>query len=472
MKSLHRILALGTTLTTLALCATYSNAAQITAAQETTAISNLKPVYSYATSDTYRLTSISDTLSDMDGMSLAAATAVTGTSSYWYGDSSNNLFAMATAGSTWRTLTATSVPASWSASGTVVLSGTIENGATQGSPTVVLTITLTKTGSPADLTQAQLFNLLTSSTVTGITATTALTAISLGTAIGTTTAKWDVKGYISTGTAQTLDPLSLSVQWAGTTTAGTSLAFTTALLNLHTWNPSTGIPTAQSLTFTKDGRSLTIGNLNPSNFAKTAGIAAGVMNTLTAGLGGGSIKKLNVANVGFYNDIPSSISTIRGKLTATPGSNSINEQNNLNAAAAIAKAGFAVGDFTTTADTNKYGLLALTTSNVTSASWDIINGTTLRVLGTVGSGVPKYFSCSLSGIEVVKDDTNSVLRFNSPDNDAIFVKAFDSTGLDTSANATVPTGNRDDLLALQLLSKLSSTATIAKLTMGEIIAAL
>lgn len=468
MRSFNRILALGTTLTSLALCAGNSYGAQITAPQELTAITDLKPVYSYATTDTYRITDISNPLSDMDNMAMGAATASTGTSSYWYMDGSNNLFALTTSSNIWRTFNLNSISSSWSASDTIVLPETINNGSAQGSPAVGLTITLTKTGTPSPLTSTQLYSVLSASTVSAITATTALTAISLG---GTQPTGWAIKAYVHLGTAQTLDPVSMNVNWASTTSTGTALTFTSALTNLHTWNLAGASTTAKSAIFTVNGRSIDL-NTYPGLYARTAGIGAGLLSTLTTGLNGGLVKRINVGGLGHGNDITSGISTLRGKLTASPGSNSANEQNNLNAEAAIAKAGFAIGDFTTTADSNKYGLLAVTASNVTSATWDVTGGTTLRILGTVGSAVPKYFTCSLNGIEVVKDDTNAVLRFNSTDGDAIFVKAFDSTGLDTSAVTTVANGNRDDLLALQLVGKLSAVATINKLTMGEIIAAL
>lgn len=469
MKLFTRILALGTTLSTLALNV---QAAQptITQAQEVTAINNLKPVYAYATTDAYNLSAVFDPLSDMDGMSMGNATAVANTSSYWYGDSSNNLYAMATAGGIWRTFVASGVATSWSASGTVVLNGSIENGATQGSPTVVLTITLTKTGTPANLTQAQLWSALQSSTVAGITATTALTAISLGT-VGTATNGWGIKAYVSTGAAQTLDPLSLSIQWAGTTAAGTALNFTTALANLHTWNPSTGIITNGSFVLTKDGRSMTISGMNASGFAKTAGIASGIMNALSAGLGGGTIKRINVAKVGFYSDIPTNVGLLRGKLTATPGSNSANEQANIVADTAFKKSTFVVGGFTTTADSSNYGLAALTASNITSVTWDVVSGPIMRATGAVGSAAAKLFTCNLSGIKVVKVGTNEVLRFTSADGDSFWVKTYDSTGLDTSSDTSVLAADQDDLLAYQLLNKLNGVTTINKLTLDAIVSA-
>lgn len=470
MKSLNRILALGTTLTTLALSITTSFASQplITASQELTAIGDLRPVYPYATTDAFNVSAVSDPFSDMETMTLGTAQAATGSNQYWFLDGSGNLQALATSSSNWRTLTTTSLASSWNATTTVSVTETYNNGSSVGSAGFVIGMILTKTGTVADLTKTQLMTFLQAST------TSAITAVSSGTAVALTGAPatgWSVKLYMSTGTALTLDPIVTNIQWTGTTTSGSTLNFTSALSGLHTWNNGSGYSNPKSLTFTLNGRSFSVGGISLSSMAKTSGISAGIMNTLTAGLNGGTIHRLNVANVAFYSDIPTSISNIRGKLKASPGSTSANELLNLAVDAAVKKSTYVIGGFTTTADSSKYGLVAFTASDITSVTWDILNGTTLRATGTVGSAPAKAFTCDMSGITTFKAGTAEVQRFSSIDGDSFWLKVVNATGLDTSADTSVGASSLDDLLVMQLLNKLSSTTTITKKTLEAIVAA-
>lgn len=475
MKSSNRILVLGTTLTCLTLTPSAIQASQpvITAAQELTAIQNLKPVYAYGSSDQFSITSLYDAFSDMDTMTMG--TAASSTPSYW-SLSSNTLNCLATQSATWVTFGVGSLASSWAATTSISIPETVNNGATVGSPARVITLYLKATGTPAALTQAQVQSALQSSTVTAIPAgATNAAAVTL---IGATklnvsgTSNWDVMAYVSTGTALTLDPLSATCTWNGLTSGNATLAFNTALpaANVLGINPTSGIPTSFSLPFVLQGRTLTM-SINPSVLSKTTGIIPAICSSLTAGLGGGTIHRINVANQSFMDDIPTALASYRNKLTATPGSNSCQAISNTNMKALVTKAGFVVGSFTTTVDTNKWGLVYYGPASLTSVSWGInpTNSTNLQLTGTIG-GAAKTFTFNLAGLQTINSSTNTVLQATSTDGEAVFMKAFDATGCDVSADTSVPSAYLPSLLTMEMLQIMSGVATVSSLTEAGFIA--
>lgn len=475
MRYFKNVMTFGTALSGLVVCTNEIGAAQISALQEVQAIHDLAPAYQAQTTDPVSIVDLDDTQSDMDNLIFGAATATN--PSYWYLDGSNNLFAQSSVGNVWRTYRASSVPASWSASGNLVLTESVNDGATPGSPTYTLTIILTKVGTIANLTQAQLGSFLSTATVTSLAAAntgTALTAT--GVIVGTATNGWLGKawGSASNGTtpaAFTLDPMSMTLNWATTTSGGSALNFTTSLNNLHTWNLATNSTTTESVVLTVNGRSLSLSVL-PAQLTRTSATAPGIASSLLYALTNSVPKKLDVTTKSFLSDIPSGISLLRTLTQSSPsGSEAVMFQSL--AQLAVASSHFVIGGFTTKADTNNYGLVSLTSSSLSSLSWSVDNKSLIATgkIGASGQSVP--FTCDLTGIKVVKAGTNEVLKFLSADGQfAFWVKTFDSTGLDTSGVSTIPASSQDNLLAMQLLNKLSSTATISALTLNGFISAI
>lgn len=421
-------------------------------------IGKIDPVYRYAATDGVRLTELSGTSStELDNASIGTASMTTGTGIYWELDSSNNLRAHASLANAWRTFKLASVTSSWNATTTLSLAEDVRDGSSGPGSPYALKIILTKasTGSPADLTRAVLASFLAKSTTKAFTASSSGTALTSSSAL---TTGWTAKAYAEDGSAAavavTLDPVSLGIGVNVTPLGGTAVSFTTAVSSLYDWNVATNATTAKDVNFNAaSGRTMKM-KLYPGTFVHTAGISDGLLAAINA-----MPARVSQTNKSYLGGLASSLDSVLALFDSSAPA-SLKTGFNVLAKAAVASSNTAIGDFTTTADTNKFGLVTLGGTNLTSVTWSA-NNKSLVATGKYGSGAAKDFTVDLTSIEVVKAGTNEVLELKSSDGDAIWIKCVDATGYDTSANTTVSASSRDSLLVLQLLNAVGSTATIA-----------
>lgn len=462
MRSFSRILLLGTVVT---LGATTSGmAAQnpgVTLTQENQAIADISPNYRYAATDAFRINDIES--NDLDNAYIGAATLTTNSDVYWRLNS-NTLYATASVAGAWKTFSGT-VSASYSASGTITLNEATSDGAAVGSPVYHINLILTATGTPAALTQANLVSFLrTSLTKTWAASNTGTALVGTGLTTG-----WAVKAYgdnASTAMAMTIDPIDMVASLSVTTTASaTPVTFTAALTGLDAWNVTTASTTTQPVLFTAANGRVIEFDVVPAQLTRAAGIGSTFLSSLTAL----PIKRLSLTNKNFLNPLPTSVSDLRAITQASP-SGSLKAMYNTIASNSVAAAGTVIGDFTTKVGTTKWGLVALTPSGLASGAWSN-SGSTVTFNAKVGSGVAKDFTCSLAGKTTIKTGTNEVVQFTAADGDAFWIKCFDATGLDATADTTIAVSQQPDLLAMQLVNTMSAQATIANASLSAIVTA-
>jgi hypothetical protein len=380
-----------------------------------------------------------------------AATAIT-THSRWTVDASDRLYALVSTGGAWRTLRSAALAASWNASDTVVLTEITRDGTSGPASPYTLTITLTKatTGTPADLLRDPLVTFLKRSTTSALTVGTAGGTILAGTPALTT--GWAARALLADGAAApvlpaTLDPIAMTMTVNVTPQVGTAIPFSATVSELQGLNvlPS-DITEKREIFLTAPGSRSMKFDVYPATLPRDVSVSAALINAFNA-----TPRRLNQTDNSFLNPLPTALSDVLALMDSTPPAN-IKAGLNGMAKAAVSGAGFVIGDFTTTADTNKLGLVALASDDITSVTWTA-EGSILKAIGTIGTGRAKEFTCDLSTIEVVDSSTNSVLEFVSVDGDAFWVKCVDATGYDTSADTSVTAADRDALLALQLASR-------------------
>src|SRR5437868_4313902 len=128
MRSLSRVLTIGSALTSIVISTNTTWASQsstLTLAQELSAINDIAPSYTYLATDPIQITDVSQGTSDMDQLLLGTATATSPI--YWYADNSNNLLTTGVVGSAWKTFSGAPA-ASWNATTTESLTETTSNG--------------------------------------------------------------------------------------------------------------------------------------------------------------------------------------------------------------------------------------------------------------------------------------------------------------------------------------------------------
>lgn len=446
---------------------------QITLAQELQAIRELLPTYQAQETDPVGIKGVEDNQADMDGLLFGTAT-LTG-SSYWLVDTAASKARVTfTRDDEWKTYEATGLPSSWSASGNIVFTETKSNGATPGAPSYTVTIILTRTGAPANLTIAQLKTFLSAAPVTTLAAANTGTALTStgGLVAGTAAAGWTAKAWASgsngtTPVATVLDPISTTLNVATTSPVSGSILFTTAIKDMDTWNVAVNATTAFPIQLTANGRGLTL-NVYPGQFVRTsatsAGIATGLVNVINTRMP----KRLDAINTAFLGDIPTAVAWIRSLIDSSPSGSTVSMLQS-KVENSIAAASFVIGDFTTTADSNNYGLIAFTPAAISSVTWKQDNKKIIAT-GKIGVGGKNVdFTCDLAGKTVIKDDTNQVIKFVSTDGQSAFwVKSFDSTGLDTSGETSINASQKETFLASQVLALLEGVTSIDATTMNAL----
>lgn len=455
-------LALGISLSTLMMVSTQTWAAVTeTETEITDAISKISPYYKVTTSDTSLYEEIDTTgvTNALNLYSLGTFAQTTAADVLWELDSNNDLYAHTATGNAWRTFKAASVAASWNASSTVTLAETVRDGAAGPGSPYSLVLTLTKTGTPADLTRAILAAFLAKSTTKTLAASAASPTQLVGSATAALTTGWTAKAHLLDGSAAavaaTLAPVSATIT-VGITPPGstTAVTYTSIIPSLYSWNVTAVATTTKSISFTSASNSYQIKFKNiPGPFARTADIATGLVTSLNA-----MPKRIYQAGKSFLNSLPNSVTDLLG-IFDTVAPNNLKDGLNLLAKQAVSGASFAIGDFTTTADTNKIGLAAFTSANLASVTWSNSD----RVLianAKIGTGPLKDFKWDGTGIQTVKTGTNEVLEFKSDDGDTILFKVFDATGYDTSASTAVAASDKDLLCVLTIKAAIGATGTV------------
>ena len=437
----------------------------------TGAIRQISPVYQPKDTDGLSLVEIAgSTGTELDNATSTNATSIATSYKLWTVDSSNQLIALISTGGAWRTLQSSALAASWNATGTVVLTESVRDGAASPASPYTLTITLTKaaTGTPADLERDRLISFLEGSRTS---------ILNLATAGGTTlvgtpalTPGWTARALLADGasatvTPATLDPIALTMNVSVTPQEGSNIPFSATVSDLHEWNILTSSTTVtEEVLLTAIGSRYIKFNAYPAVFARTTSIGNALLDAFNA-----MPKRFNQSGASYLNTLPDSLSGVLALLDSTPP---VNLKAGFNGMAkdAVEAAGFVIGDFTTTADTDKLGVVALASADITAVTWTT-EGSILKAIGTIGTGRAKEFTCDLNNIEVVDSTTNSVLEFTSKDGDAFWVKCVDATGYDTSADTSVAPADRDSLLALQLAGILSSVTTITSSNLKALLTA-
>lgn len=434
----------------------WASLSSITAAEEVDAINKIAPVYQHSSSEPIRILAVEPSSSiDLDGG--AFGTFATTSPVFFDLDSSNNLRAATCLGGKWRTFMAATLTSSWSATTTLPLVESVQDGTASPSSPYTLNLLLTKTGATAA-------NLL----LTGLYATlqkvrtTNLTASSSGTVLAsskTMPTGWNLKAFMadatSTPTLAVLDPLSSSLTVNVTTTSGTVMPFTAGLSNLHNWNVATNDTSKIDILFTATGRSIKM-SVTPGLLSRATGIADSVVSAL-------STMPLRIhqtsTQVGYKNTLPLAVSQALSAMDTTAPTSIMDGIKSI-AACAVSGASFTVGDAVTTVDTNKLALIFNGNADLTSVSWSV-DSTRIKATATLGSTESEIYTCDLSGIETITDVVANVQTFTAPSGKSFVLRCYDSTGYDTSSDTTVDPSERDALLAMIIKGKLAGTTTIA-----------
>ncbi len=437
-----------------------------------TAIKGLAPQYKVVAADAITSATVySPTAGELDGARISTVATVAGSEVLWDLDGSTNLRTMSFVGGAWRTFKGASLAATWSATTTVTLTEDVRDGTSSPASPYTMSLVLTKTGTVADLTQANLMAFLlkvtTKSLLTTAGGTTLATTGATGT-VPTLSSGWAAKSFISDGssaiTAATLDPIQTTLSLTVTPTTGVDIAYTANLINLYNWNLATNSTTTEDVLFNGPGRNILLKTL-PAKSVRTAGISTGLITNFNALQA--TNPRINQTISGFLNSLANAVAEPLALFDTSPPAD-LKTGFGILAKQSVTSAAYVVGRFTTTADTSKYGMVALTPVDITTVTWSSA-GTIITATGKLGTAPLKKFTCDLNGIEVVKAASNAILEFSAPDGDKFWIKALDTTGIDLSADTSVAAGNRDDLLALQLTGKFASVVTIDHQTLKAMI---
>ena len=444
------------------------------------AINNISPVATIDSTSVAILNIEAPGPNDMDGASLGTFTATPSTSSYWAFDNVSNpgnIYAQSFTGGAWRTFS-TTLPASWNATTNITLQETVRDGVSSPASPYSLVVMLTKatTGTPADLTSIVLASFLAKSATNSFTTSGGTTLAGTGLTTG-----WAVKAMlqdensspiIAAASNPTLDPVGVTIGVNITPAGGTAINYSATLQNLHTWNVATGAATLKSLLFTGAGsRSISV-QFQPGNFAKTAGIPAGLLTAFN-----NSPRLLSQASKTYLNNLTSAVEDVLDLLGATPPAN-IKAGVNSVANSKISSTSFDDTAYSTTLSLTpvsvgtggEIGLIALASDDITVSSWTV-DEEVLTATGTIGAAAPKAFTCDLSTLSTATiNTTSSVLQFSAVDGTSFWLKTLAAdTGtpspLDVSASTAVASSQRNALLAMQLHNILSSTTTIPHVTL-------
>jgi len=452
-----------------------------TDAQVINATNQIAPTRTLKTTDVAISDIQAPNAAEFDGASLGSFTITPSTSSYWAFDSMSapaNIYAQSYVGGAWRTFT-TTLPASWNATGNITLAESVRDGASGPASPYSIVISLTKagTGSPADLTNTVLAAFLAKSTVSNL-GTSGGSALTSSSAL---TTGWSAKALIQDGASAAvtaaasnpvLDPVALTIGVTVTPASGSALVspitLSASLSNLHLWNIASGAATTKNVLFSGPASHTITLTPQPGNFARTAGISAGLLAALS-----GSPTLLTQTNKSYLNDLPSSVSGVLPLMAASAPA-SVKAGLNSIANAKINSAAFVLTSYTTglslTASSvgtgGKYGLVSLTSGDITVNSVDS-SGPILTINGQIGTAAPKAFSCDLSALaSATVNTTSSVLQFTSPDGDSIWWKTLtaDSASpsvLDATSNTAIAAADQKELLAMQLVNLLVNTNPLA-----------
>lgn len=478
MKSLSKALyliglPLGLTMPSAIFASSPDTLAEMTLAEELSTRNVISPLYKPAAADAFYIQDVQTSVaSQLDNAYLGTVTQTS--SKLWGTDGSNDLYLnlLNSGGTGWENYVLPSLSASYNATTTINVTQTLNDGVSATTKIFKLILTA-PSGTPPAVTKAALIAYLRASTTSTIAASTSGTTIA---ATGATLPTgWTLKGWLDNGSgtalAATIAPTDvvLSVPITPAPINGTNqsaITFTTSVLNLHSWNVTTGSTTTQDVIFTSPTGSYIYLKALPGKLVRTSNIAA----SLLAGLNTLPSKRISQANKSFVSSVASAATNVRALLTATPGSNSMEKIINTIVGNAISAANTDDTDMNTYgtrvgAATHYYGFVALTPSDITGVSWST-NGSQVIATGVVGSGKAKDFKADLSGLanKLIPDtgnsNANAVIQFTADDGSAFWMKSFDTTDLD---GTTVSSGLQGAQLALLLVDKLTTlTVTTIK----------
>jgi hypothetical protein len=389
-----------------------------------------------------------------------------GTSVAFYVDASNYAYCDSTTGGVWSSFKSTALTDLNATTG-IVFTEFLKDGVDPAGSAHTITVTFTKSaaGSPKDLTVAVIAKFLRGTSTRNLSTITG-TGTPLAAGAGSTlTTGWTAtairKDSTSAAQATVLDDAETGYTLPITGNGETAANFVTTV-TCNQFNQASGgttdiemnwvCPTnARSLSF--NVRSGTISD--HSNPISTSLLTA--INTYT----GRRVAIKSTPNLKtFCPPITSVIAALKATFVTTDDASL---QAKMAAAAKnnLLSADMVIGDFTTTADTNKYGLVMAADTDLTSVTWSN-DGPVLIATGKVGvTSFAEEFKCDLTGKLIVKDDTNYVLELASDYGRSLFIKAFDSTGLDMTAVNTYGADFRSTLLAAALVNAISATTTVA-----------
>ncbi len=455
MRRLFALAALGTALYSTSALAT---TATITLTQELSGIDDLSKNYKYTTTDAAYLTEIFSPLSgnEFEKASKAAIAAPT-SNVFYYLDGSNYVTALSFVGNAWRTFKGATGSLPLSATGNFDLTETTTDGNAAGGSPYVLRLAFTKT-TGANIDATALINFLRASTVSTLAAAgQALTGAPTGWTVSAT-----MRNGAGTGVAATLDPVECDETLTWTLASGSTVALTARLLGLDTFNLATNSTTKKSVIFMGSGRYMKFDVL-PGKFVRTASIATGVATAINA-----LPSRILQSSGQFLNTLPSAISEVRTRCFTSPTGDTVRELTTI-VENMIKSDNYVVGKFATTFNTNKGGIVAFTSANITNITWSS-DDRTLVATGTVGTAPAKQFKLNCTGITTMRAGdaaatpavvaANPVLTFRADDGDAFWVKTFDTTDIDTSSATGIDATDQDTQFALQLKDLIDGITTI------------
>lgn len=382
---------------------------------------------------------------NMDGAVIGAATVVANSAPAFqlYGV---DLWASALFNSGLSSYKAASLTATWNATTTLALTEQTRDGASAAGSAGSMILTITKTGSPSDLTQARLLTFLRNlTTVTSSWSTLTGNGVTLAATTGNTLPTgWAIAGIVKddtpTAMAAVLNPVETTFAWAITDNAGNSTSYQAAMTNLIAANTNV-TSTVLSTVFTAPSKSITFA-IAPTNLTSMSTLGAqtailNALNGLTGRIMAAPTSGPNSGAITLYPANPAEVLTILNNRLETTTTDATYHTFAANALARVQDAAFVVGSFSTTADTNKYGLVSIDGA-ISSASWSV-DDSIIKLTGTIGTGVPEVFSFDMStlGAATFNSATNQVIQLTSPTTGhVVLMKCFDATGLDSSPDNT------------------------------------
>ncbi|MEB3701923.1 hypothetical protein Bealeia1_00994 [Candidatus Bealeia paramacronuclearis] len=436
--------------------------AVLTPVQDLTETKRTSPIAKQLTTDgVWHSTVASDLDSTLDGATLGTMIVTPSTAQYWgFDSSSNKLRVLATSNSAW-SLYELVLSASWSATSTLTLAETKRDGTTGPGSPKSLVLTATKTGTPADLTRAGLVTFLQGSSLTGLSTTTGTGITLTSTAAAITgwgfTARFLDNG--STAFAGTLDPITQGYTLPLTLSDGVTTKNLTTIVDLSQSLVAANSTTAVPFKFTNNQLEVDF-NTYPGTFVRTASVNTGYLGAVNAFTGRA------ITSGGFYNNVvlaDNDLIDIVGVTSGTVYSNLAAKAGTL-----VSASGYAVGSFGSSALTNTYGFTYLGSTDLTNAVWSSDNAN-LVLTGTVGTGVTDTFKVAITG-PIMKTGTQETLILTSATTGrVVFLRTFDSTGIDESGVTGVSSSMKNAIVANALAQLFNGVVTtVAHKTFNQI----